>query len=88
MVFSIYFWLQRKWETMSRGLWAMWTAWTVRTRTIGDPDLRLKLLVGSEATHYTNVPCVVEVSGDYFPLLTLTTAPVPPGPNQSKVIIS
>ena len=46
----------------------MWTAWTVRTRTIGDPDLRLKLLVGSEATHYTNVPCVVEVSGDYFPL--------------------
>ena len=46
----------------------MWTAWTVRTRTIGDPDLRLKLLVGSEVTHYTNVPCVVEVSGDYFPL--------------------
>ena len=47
----------------------MWTAWAVRTRTIGDPDLRLKLLVGSEVTHYTNVPCVVEVSGDYFPLV-------------------
>ena len=46
----------------------MWTAWAARTRTIGDPDLRLKLLVGSEATHYTNVPCVAEVSGDYFPL--------------------
>ena len=68
MAFSIYSWLQKKWETMSRGLWTTWTAWAVRTRMIGDSDLKVNLLVGDEATHYTNVPSVMEVSGDNFPI--------------------
>ena len=72
MAFSIYSWLQKKWETMSRGLWTTWTTWTVRTRTIGDSDLKVNLLVGDGATHYTNVPGVMEVSGDYFPLATFS----------------
>ena len=47
---------------MSRGLWTMWTTWTAWTKMIGAPDLRMNLLVGDEVTHYTNVPCVEEVS--------------------------
>ena len=47
---------------MSRGLWTMWTTWTAWTRMIGASDLRMNLLVGDEVTHYTNVPCVEEVS--------------------------
>ena len=35
---------------------------------IGDSDLKVNLLVGDEATHYTNVPSVMEVSGDNFPI--------------------
>ena len=73
MAFSIYSWLQKKWETMSRGLWTAWTAWTVRTRMIGDSDLKVNLLVGDEATHYTNVPSVMEVSGDNFPILFISS---------------
>ena len=46
----------------------MWTTWTAWTRTIGASDLKMNLLAGNEATHYTNVPCVVEVSRDYFPI--------------------
>ena len=46
----------------------MWMAWTARTRTIGASDLRMNLLVGDEATHYTNVPGVNKESNGDFPL--------------------
>ena len=69
MVFSIYFWLRKKWEILPGWLWTIWATWTARTRVIGASDLRMNLLVGDEATHNTNVPGVVkEGSVEYFPL--------------------
>ena len=55
---------------MSRGLWTMWTTWTAWTKMIGASDLRMNLLVGDEATHYTNVPGVNKESNGDFPLIS------------------
>ena len=74
MVFFIYSWSQKKWETLSRGLWTVWRTWTAWTWVTGASDLRMNLLVGDEATHYINVPEVVKKDPEgHFPLSHVNT---------------
>ena len=69
MVFSVYSWSQKKWETLSRGLWTAWRTWTAWTWVTGVSDLRINLLVGDGVTHCINVPEVVKKESEgHFPL--------------------